>query len=346
MSLRFRIRAGSRLAAAASVERVVEIEPHESDPVIGRRRGSDIELPFATVSEQHARLARGERGWLLVDQGSANGTFVNGHRLTPLVAQALSVGDVVRLASVEMVFEGEGRPAQGAEGQGGVPESTATLARRLVSDRFGTCRPAVVARLVVMDGPACGRELRLEVVGSRYRVGRGSSCNLVVPDDDISREHAEFERRWDGVFVRDLGSKNGVLLMGEHLAGERRLRDGDVLRVGQTSFRLEDPEDRYLRQMEEAAQGACPTAQASPDAEAATSSAVPDRAGEVVLSDTHTSSAVVTRAASSRPVTTPRSGPVADGWRSPRHTPLALMVVAAAVLVGAVALALSVILGS
>ena len=67
------------------------------------------------------------------------------------------MGDVLRLASVELVFEGEGRPGLGVDGQKVEPESTATLARRLVSDRFGTSRPAEVAHLVVRDGPAGAR---------------------------------------------------------------------------------------------------------------------------------------------------------------------------------------------
>ena len=342
LSLRFRIRAASGAAAGASVERVVEIEPHEGDLVIGRRRGQDIELPFVSVSEQHARLSRSEKGWLLADLGSANGTFLNGRRLTPFVAQAFSAGDVLRLASVELIFEGEGSPGLGADGQKVEPESTATLARRLVSDLFGTSRPAEVAHLVVRDGPGQGRELRLEVVGCRYRVGRGAGCNLVVPDDDISREHAEFERRWDGVFVRDLDSKNGVLLMGERLAGERRLSDGDVLRLGQTTFRLEDPEDRYLRQLQEVEARACQTAQASLGAESAASADLARPAGQAPLLDTHTQSEVVGPGR----VALSQAGLVARGRRSSWHAPLVLMVIAAVVLVGAIALALSFILGT
>jgi pSer/pThr/pTyr-binding forkhead associated (FHA) protein len=338
LSLRFRIRAGSGLAAAASVERAVEIEPHEGDLMIGRRRGSDIELPFASVSEQHVRLCRGEKGWLVADLDSANGTFLNGRRLMPLAPQAFSVGDVLRLASVDLVFEGEGALGQGTGGQGAQFESTATLARRLVSDLFGTSRPAEVARLVVRDGPAQGRELRLEAAGRRYVVGRGSGCNLVVPDDDISREHAEFERRWDGVFVRDIDSKNGVVLRGERLAGERRLSDGDVLRLGQTTFRLDDPEDRYLRQLQEAEVRAGQTAKEGSDAP----SSRDGRAGEAGLPDTRTSNQVV------RPdwVARPESAPVGRGKRSSWRAPGVLMVIAVLVLVAAIALALSFILGT
>jgi pSer/pThr/pTyr-binding forkhead associated (FHA) protein len=339
--LRFRIRAARGPAAAAFVERVVEIEPHEGDLVIGRRRGHDIELPFAAVSEQHARLSRGEKDWLLADLGSANGTFLNGRRLAPFVAQAFSVGDVLRLATVELVFEGECSSGQGAEGQRTGLESTATLARRLVSDLFGTCRPAEVPRLVVSDGPAEGRELRFEVAGCRYRVGRGTGCNLVVPDDDVSREHAEFERRWDGVFVRDLDSKNGVLLMGERLAGDRRLSDGDVLRLGQTTFRLEDPEDRYLRQLQEVEALGYQAAQLSPGIESTASVDLARPAGQAALLDTRTSNEVV----QASPVAWLPAGLVARGRRSPRHAPLALMVIAALVLVGALAFALSFVLG-
>jgi pSer/pThr/pTyr-binding forkhead associated (FHA) protein len=347
LSLRFRIRAAGRLAAAASLERVVQIEPREGDLTIGRRRGNDIELPFADVSEQHARLTRDDRGWLLMDLGSANGTSLNGRRLTPFVAQALSVGDVLRLASVELLVEGEGQSAQSAQGREGLPESTATLARRLVSDLFGAWRPAEVPRLVVTEGEARGHELHLEVVGCRYRVGRGTGCNLVVPDDDMSREHAEFERRWDGVFVRDLNSKNGVLYMGERLAAEQRLADGDELRLGQTTFRLEDPEDRYLRQMEEVAAVAGQAAEGGAGGEAATSGDQAGQAGRVVLPDTHTSinsRRPLTEAALPSPVASPQSG--GRGRRLPRHSPLVFMVIAALVLVGVIAFALSFLLGS
>jgi pSer/pThr/pTyr-binding forkhead associated (FHA) protein len=338
LSLRFRIRAGSELAAVASVERLVEIEPRDGDLVIGRRRGNDIELPFASVSEQHARISRGEKGWLVADLDSANGTFVNGRRLTPLAPQAFSVGDVLRLASVDLVFEGAGALGQGAGGQEAQFESTATLARRLVSDLFGTSRPAEVARLVVRDGPAQGRELRLEAAGRRYFVGRGSGCNLVVPDDDISREHAEFERRWDGVFVRDLDSKNGVVLRSERLAGERRLSDGDVLRLGQTTFALDDPEDRYLRQLQEAEVRAGQTLKEGADA----ASSRDGRPGQAALLDTRTSNQLVRP----DPLARPEPGPVGHKKRSSWHGPGALMVIAALVLAATIALALSFILGT
>jgi pSer/pThr/pTyr-binding forkhead associated (FHA) protein len=245
--LRFRIRPPVT-AQGSAVERTVEVDATRTVLALGREAGSDIELPFNTVSSRHARLTRVGDGWTVVDLGSANGTFLGGLRLAAAEPRPVGPGQGLRLADVEVIFEGPASPEQAAP-----PESTATLARRLVNDLFGSCRPAEVPRLVVDGGPEAGKELLLEEAGRAYQVGRASGCDLVLVDDDVSREHASFERRWNGVEVRDLDSKNGVEIDGERIVGVRRLRDGQKVVVGNTRLRLEDPEDRYLIQMQEEA---------------------------------------------------------------------------------------------
>lgn len=49
--------------------------------VIGRQSSCTIVVNDPSVSRQHARIERSERGYLLWDAGSANGTFVNGRRV-------------------------------------------------------------------------------------------------------------------------------------------------------------------------------------------------------------------------------------------------------------------------
>jgi len=133
-------------------------------------------------------------------------------------------------------------------------ESTATIARRLVSDLFGGRSAGEVARLIPIAGWPAERAppepLRLAVPDRAYLIGRGESCDLVLPTDDVSREHAVIARRWDGVQIRDLGSKNGVRIAGQPIAGEHRLRDGDRVEIASFELRLDDPEDRYLRELE------------------------------------------------------------------------------------------------
>lgn len=69
---------------------------------IGRSRSSDLLLPEADVSRHHARLdivldVEGRCGVYLMDEGSTNGSHVNGQPLPPHVAMALSDGDAIRI---------------------------------------------------------------------------------------------------------------------------------------------------------------------------------------------------------------------------------------------------------
>ncbi|HEX7500850.1 MAG TPA: FHA domain-containing protein, partial [Polyangia bacterium] len=114
------------------------------------------------------------------------------------------------------------------------------------------------ARLVVEAGPALGRELELLACGRVFKLGRGEQCDLAIADDDVSREHVAFERGPQGIVLRDLGSKNGVEVGGQRVAGIRVLRDGEIVCVGKTRLRVIDPEERYLRQMEVGDAGALP----------------------------------------------------------------------------------------
>lgn len=253
MRLRFSLRAKPAQACADTSPRTpegehrVEVDFEGGEAVIGRGHGATIALPFPAVSGQHARFFRDDRGYHIEDLGSANGTRLGQRRLASHVAEAIAVGEVIDIAGTLLRFEGE-IPATRPIALG---EGTATLARRLVHDLFETCPPAESTRLVVEAGPALGRELALAARGRVFRLGRGEQCDLVLADNDVSREHATFEWGSEGIVVRDLDSKNGVEVNGQLVDGARALHDGEIVRVGETRLRVVDPEERYLRQMEE-----------------------------------------------------------------------------------------------
>lgn len=79
-----------------------EITMLEGDYVtIGRDKSSEIVLPYETVSPRHAVFSRGESGWAITDEGSANGTWVNNQRLTPHSEHILKRLDVVSIPQDE-----------------------------------------------------------------------------------------------------------------------------------------------------------------------------------------------------------------------------------------------------
>ncbi len=249
MRLRFRVRTAPSQDSGGQLDRVVDVEPAGDEVRIGRRAGLEIQLPFATISSLHARVVRHGKGWALLDMGSVNGTFVGEARLQVGIPRVINPGELLKLADVSMVFEGElGGVAPPPKGT----ESTATIARRLVNDLFQAVSGAEVARIIVETGNSAGKSMALATPDRPYKIGRSPECDLVLSDDAISREHAAFERRWQGVFVRDLGSKNGIEIDGKKVRDEQRIHDGELLTVGSVQLRVDDPEERYLAQMEQA----------------------------------------------------------------------------------------------
>jgi DNA-binding NtrC family response regulator len=94
-----------------------------------------------------------------------------------------------------------------------------------------------VARLVVTQGPSSGKSLLL--TRARATVGRHLTNDLVLADPRVSAAHLELERRDEGrLLVRDLGTTNGTFL-GVHRLVEAELAPGALLRLGDSSLRLE-----------------------------------------------------------------------------------------------------------
>lgn len=76
--------------------------------VIGRsRQNTDVGqqavvLPVRTVGRRHAAIEYRNHAYMLVDQGSVNGTFLNNQQIT--APTVLHDGDVIRLESAELTF--------------------------------------------------------------------------------------------------------------------------------------------------------------------------------------------------------------------------------------------------
>jgi hypothetical protein len=72
--------------------------------------------------------------------------------------------------------------------------------------------------------------------GRRILVGRAQSADLRLDDPQVSRLHARIEMRDDGVYVEDLGSRNGTRVDGANVTGSRCLRVNDEIQIGAASI--------------------------------------------------------------------------------------------------------------
>jgi hypothetical protein len=83
--------------------------------------------------------------------------------------------------------------------------------------------------LIAQEGPLKGQRWQLS---QTIVVGRESTCDVVVPDRQISRFHARLTPSAEGVMIEDLGSKNGTFHNGMQLTAPVVLQDGDQVAVG------------------------------------------------------------------------------------------------------------------
>ena len=83
--------------------------------VLGRSDDADITIPDPTVSGRHCRLVRNdEASFKVVDNGSTNGTRVNGVRVEEGEEQALVKSDILQVGGVELLFDSEDTRTTGA----------------------------------------------------------------------------------------------------------------------------------------------------------------------------------------------------------------------------------------
>ncbi|MBL4685796.1 MAG: sigma 54-dependent Fis family transcriptional regulator [Nannocystaceae bacterium] len=90
-------------------------------------------------------------------------------------------------------------------------------------------------RLHVLTGELRGREI--EVLADRVTIGKSRQCDVVLPDDSVSRQHVEIVREGDAYRVVDRGSTNGSFVGGARVS-DAFLKPGDVLGVGKVQLRF------------------------------------------------------------------------------------------------------------
>ncbi len=125
----------------------------------------------------------------------------------------------------------------GAPGPSDAPRATPRQDHRAEIERtqiVGTI-PAADFAVVVRSGPAAGA--RVDVRGQRITVGRQHSCDLVVDDSTVSREHVALVRRGAAWWVVDLGSTNGTTVNGTR-AAEHPVGVGDRIQLGDAVLEL------------------------------------------------------------------------------------------------------------
>ncbi len=85
-------------------------------------------------------------------------------------------------------------------------------------------------KLVVLRGEGMGAVYEID---GNVSIGRSSGNPVQIADTHISRLHARIVKKGDRYFLKDTGSRNGVLVNGEAVS-EKELVAGDQIQIGST----------------------------------------------------------------------------------------------------------------
>jgi pSer/pThr/pTyr-binding forkhead associated (FHA) protein len=218
---------------------------------LGRLKENDVQLPESTVSGYHAQILTEGENYYLADRGSINGTFLNDIRLLEGEKKLLQDGDTIRIQTFEIYF---------TSGVAALPVdqgATIQVARQMVMELLGSWESQQEPRIIVMGGPQNGQQIVL-TEGKTLLIGRSKECDIIIEHPTISRKHAEISYSWNGAFVKDLESANGVYCNDVRIQDTVRLRDRDEVRLGQHNSNdpvrlvFSNPAEALLSKIEEA----------------------------------------------------------------------------------------------
>jgi serine/threonine protein kinase len=99
--------------------------------------------------------------------------------------------------------------------------------------------------LKVIAGPDLDKVFQVSDAFSTL-LGRSKHANTQLNDMSVSRVHCELEIRGKRVLLTDLDSASGTFVNGKKVS-ECQLKDGDVIQIGNTRLRVENPDAAEAR---------------------------------------------------------------------------------------------------
>lgn len=192
----------------------------------GRGDGSVALAPLAAMPPTALILVRGEGGTVMRRLFSRVDIRVDGEILGSATVELLD-GSHVEIAGCRLIYNNTADAITGR---------TFAPALRSSGERLAPVPDEDLSRWLL-------RELRtgraIPIPRSGMLIGRSEECRLVVAGRNVSRKHALLEPAAAGFSITDQ-SANGTLVNGTRCQQRQSLGRGDVVRIGDEDYRVED----------------------------------------------------------------------------------------------------------
>jgi len=170
-------------------------------------RGDDCEIRFKTqlVSRHHAYLIKKEDDtYIIVDNNSTNGTYINGHLLTG--EKKITKYDKIKIGG--FVF---------------------SLHDYLTDNSLST---------VINASKQTINLAQLLLTKNEIIIGRSKKCDYVIKDNSVSRLHARIIKNNKRYYIEDLKSINGTYVNNKLIHKITQISENDSIRISFKVFKL------------------------------------------------------------------------------------------------------------
>jgi len=206
---------------------------------LGRTSLCDVELADKSISRKHSEIVRDGEDYFLIDLKSGNGTFLNGKKIRALEKHLLRPNDLIKIEFFEICFLGveDDLPKP-------VEEDTDTdiIEIKMIKKVLRALDKDNAPSLEVLNGVAAGKKVFFTEEFPVFDIGRDPKSKLCIDEPVISRNHAKLTRKWGGVVLEDLESRNGCYVNNEKVK-EQLLKDGDKVLLGTVKLIYRNPQD-------------------------------------------------------------------------------------------------------
>lgn len=236
MALTLRLRSGGITPAP-------ELQFDAARLVVGRAAGCELQLPDPSISARHASIRQRGSDYVVVDEGSDNGTFSGSERLVTRAPHTLRDGELLRFGRVWV--EVRLGASQATTNNGASRE----LARQLVEHALSE-DGAPYGMTVTAEG--ADASVRLDKPRHPYLIGSQKSAELRLGSAGLPARVAELRRQGDQLSITLLSAEVGAKLDGRELTVGERVAwpRSAVLTLGAARLTLGDPTAQILERLE------------------------------------------------------------------------------------------------